>query len=80
MNEDYFYATMKDEERDGIGYVKGRDIDSDIDYDLRCEIEHSLYDISYNKDEIEKFMQFIQISPNKKAIIEAFSKTIKPKD
>ena len=53
MNEDYFYATMKDEERDGIGYVKGRDIDSDIDYDLRCEIEHSLYDISYNKEENE---------------------------
>ena len=34
----------------------------------------------YNKDEIEKFMQFIQISPNKKAIIESFSKAIKPKD
>ena len=34
----------------------------------------------YNKDEIEKFMQFIQISPNKKAIIEAFSKAIKPND
>lgn len=54
MNEDNYYASMHDEERDNIGYIKGKDIYNDIDYDLRCEIEHSLYDISADVQKINE--------------------------
>ena len=68
MNEDNFYATMNDEQRDSIGYVKGKDIDNDIDYELRCEIEHSLYDISMQKEEINEIDILHDINMNENSL------------
>ena len=68
MNEDNFYAIMNDEQRDSIGYVKGKDIDNDIDYELRCEIEHSLYDISMQKEEINEIDILHDINMNENSL------------
>ena len=68
MNEDNFYATMNDEQRDSIGYVKGKDYDNDIDYELRCEIEHSLYDISMQKEEINEIDILHDINMNENSL------------